>query len=210
MTVLGRGEVFATPDRATIRLGAQAQANEAAVAQSAVNESMAKAVAGIQKLGIEQRSIRTLGLNLFPVYSGHGPGGESEEPRVTGYRAANTIEVTVDDLTLVGKIIDAGVAAGVNRLEGVSFELRDDLPQRNQALRRAIEAAKSKAKAMAPALEVKLGKLREVIEGGIAIEPPQPFFARGVRSTFAAAETPVQPGELRVEASVTLRYEIIP
>jgi hypothetical protein len=112
----------------------------------------------------------------------HRSGRESEEPRVTGYR-------------------------GANRLDGVSFELRDDLPQRNQALQRAIEEAKSKAGAMVPALDVKLGKLREVIEGGIAVEPPRPLFARAARSTFGAAETPVQPGELRVEASVTLRYD---
>ena len=210
LTVSGRGEVFATPDRAVIRLGAEAQAKEAAAAQSTVNQTMAKALAEIQKLGIEQRSIRTLGLNLFPVYASPGSARQNEEPRVTGYRAANTIEVTVNDLTLVGKIIDTGMAAGVNRLEGVSFELRDDLPQRSQALQRAIEEAKSKAQAMAPALDAKLGRLREVIEGGVAVEPPQPFFARGMRASFGAAETPVQPGELRVEASVTLRYEIVP
>ena len=211
LTVSGKGEVFATPDRAVIRLGAEAQAKEAASAQSTVNQTMAKALAELQKLGIEQSSIRTLGLNLFPVYASPGSVRQTEEPRVTGYRAANTIQVTVNDLTLVGKIIDTGVAAGVNRLEGVTFDLRNDLPQRSQALQRAIEEAKEKAKAMAPALDVKLGKLREVIEGGVVIEPPQPLFARGMRASFsAAAETPVQPGELRVEASVTLRYEIDP
>jgi uncharacterized protein YggE len=210
VTVSGRGEVFATPDRAIIRLGAQAETNEASAAQSIVNQIMAKALADIQKLGIEQRSIRTLGLTLFPVYAPHRPGTEFEEPKVWGYRAANTIQVTVDDLTLVGKIIDTGVAAGANRLDGVSFELRNDLPQRTQALQRAIEEAKAKAKAMAPTLEVKLGRLREAIEGGISVEPPQPMFARAERAAFASAQTPVEPGELRVEASVTLRYEILP
>lgn len=210
LTVGGRGEVFARPDRAVIRLGAQAQATEAAAAQATVNEVMQKGLDEIKKLGIAERAIRTSGLNLYPVYTNPRPDRDGEEPRVAGYRAANTIQITIDDLALVGKIIDAGVSAGANRLEGVTFELRDDLPQRKQALERAIEEAKSKARAMAPALDVKLGKLREVIEGGIAIEPPQPLFARTMRASFGAADTPVQPGELRVEATVTLRYEIIP
>jgi uncharacterized protein YggE len=210
LTVMGRGEVMAAPDRAVVRLGAQAQAADAAAAQSTVNQTITKALADLRKLGIEQRSIQTAGLNLFPVYAPHRPGSESDEPRVTGYRAANTIQVALDDLALVGKVIDTGVAAGVNRLEGVTFELRNDLPQRSEALRRAIEEAKSKAKTMAPALEVKLGRLREVVEGGISIEPPQPILAKAERFAMSATSTPVQPGELRVEATVTLRYEIAP
>ena len=210
LTVGGRGEVFARPDRALVRLGAQAQAEDAAAAQASVNEVMKKALDQIKKLGIAERFIRTSGLNLYPVYTNPGPDRAAEEPRVAGYRAANTIQITVDDLALIGKIIDAGVSSGANRLEGVTFELRDDRSQRKQAMEQAIAEARSKAMAMAPALEVKLGKLREVIEGGVAIEPPQPLFARTMRASFGAADTPVQPGELRIEASVTLRYEILP
>lgn len=209
ITVAGRGEVFATPDRAIVRLGVQEQAETAAAAQASVNEAMTKALDQLKKMGISERSIRTSGLNLFPIYSTQRPGEEGEDPRVAGYRAANTVQITLDDLTLVGKAIDAGITAGVNRLEGVNFELRDDLPQRSEALQHAIEQAMTKAKVMAPALDVKLGKLREVIEGGIAVEPPQPLFGREMRAAFAVTDTPVQPGEIRVEASVTLRYEIV-
>src|SRR5690606_5156162 len=69
LTVAGRGEVFATPDRAIVRLGAEAQAPEATDAQAKVNENMTKALAEIRKVGVEQNAIQTMGLNLFPVYS---------------------------------------------------------------------------------------------------------------------------------------------
>lgn len=120
LTVNGDGEVSAPPDRATVRLGATTQADEAAAAQSSVNGTLQKALDAIQKVGIPQRSIRTTGLTLSPVYAPQKLASP-ETPRVVAYRAANTIEVTVDDLKLMGAVIDAGVTAGANRLEGVSF-----------------------------------------------------------------------------------------
>ena len=209
VAVSGRGEVSAKPDHATVRLGAQVDAETAAEAQSGVNEIMNKVLAQIKELGISERSIRTSSLNLHPIYQ-QRPRGNNGEAEISGYSASNTVQVSLDNLDLIGKVIDAGMAAGVNRLEGVSFELRNDQSQRNDALILAIGEARAKAAAMAPALGVKLGPLREVVEGGVSIDPPQPFLGR--RAAFMSTEmaTPIQPGEVRLEASVTLRYDIIP
>ncbi len=209
LTATGHGEVTAPPDHATVRLGAEAQAEDADAAQAAVNATMQKALKQIRKAGVAERSIQTLGLRLTPVYSSPKPGHESEPPRVVAYRAANTIQVQVDDLPLVGKVIDAGVQAGANRLEGVSFELKDDLPPRLRALRQAADEAKAKARAMAEALGVELVHVREATEGGVSIQPRQEMLAGAARAMGATA-TPVHPGELRIQATVTLRYEIGP
>ncbi|MBI1194857.1 MAG: DUF541 domain-containing protein, partial [Gammaproteobacteria bacterium] len=175
------------------------------------NQTMAKALAAVKKLGVEEKFVQTMGLNLFPVYAQQRSSRiepENQEPRIAGYRAENTIQVTLNDLGLVGKVIDAGIDAGLNRLEGVSFDLRNDTPQRQEALIHAIEEARAKAQVMAPALGVKLGDLREVFEEGSAA-PPRPLNFRAERFAMAASDTPVQPGQMRIEASVTLRYEII-
>ena len=210
LTVAGRGEVFAPPDRAIVRLGAEAQAKEAAEAQLMANQTVVKTVEAIKKLGIPEPAIRTSSLNLYPVYAPHRPDADSDEPRITGYRAVNTIEVRIDDMALVGKVIDAGMRSGVTRLEGISFHLRNELPQRSAALKLAIDEAEVKARAMAEALNVKLGKPRQVIEGRAGDEPVQPLFRQAERFAMASAGTPVQPGELRVEATVTIRFEIEP
>src|SRR6185436_1463463 len=137
LTVTGNGEATAAPDHAVVRLGAAAQAEEAAAAQTSVNEVMQKALAAIEKVGIAKKSIRTSGLALTPVYSPNR-ADRSSEPRIVAYRAGNTIEVTVEDVKLIGKVIDAGLTAGVNRLEGVTFGLQNDLPQRTLALSKAV------------------------------------------------------------------------
>ena len=208
LSVVGNGKVAAKPDHATVRLGAQINRKTATEAQAAVNEIMNKALAEIKALGIPEKAIRTSSLNLYPIHDQQRPSRNSDDqPGIIGYSASNTVQVSLDNLDLIGKVIDAGMKTGVNRLEGVSFELRNDTEQRRSALVLAINEARAKASAMAPALEVTLGPISEVIEGGVSIEPPRPF---GAQRTFMAAEmaTPVQPGEVQVEASVTLRYEI--
>lgn len=207
LTVTGNGEVSAAPDLAVVRLGATAQAEEAAAAQVNVNDVMQRALAEIEKLGIPRRSIRTTGLTLAPVYSSQR-SDRPVEPKVVAYRAANVIEVTVTDLKLVGKVIDAGLRAGANRLEGVSFSLEDDLPQRMKALEKAVQEARSKAKTMARALDVSLGPVREVSEGGVHILRQERFAANRAMMAADAVQTPVEPGEIRVQASVTIHYDL--
>ncbi len=69
LTVSGTGEIAAPPDRATVRLGAEAQAENASEAQAQVNDIVQKALQGVKAVGIEERKIQTSGISLFPVYA---------------------------------------------------------------------------------------------------------------------------------------------
>lgn len=208
LAVSGEGEASARPDHATVRLGAEAQAETAAQAQSQVNAIMQRATNAIRAAGIAERNIQTTGLQLSPVYE-RQRGGDESAPRVIAYRARNTIEVEIDNLTLVGQVVDAGVEAGANRIESVQFELRDDAAARALALQRAVAQARAKATVLANAAEVRLLNIEELNESGVnVIPPPRPF--RDTMVMRAEATTPIQPGELRVQASVSLRYRIAP
>jgi uncharacterized protein YggE len=208
VNVSGQGETQAAPDRATVRLGAQAQGVDATTAQSKVNVVLQAALTRIRALGIEEKRIRTENLSLFPVYENQKPGDENP-PRITGYRASNVLAVEVENLTLVGRVIDTGLAAGINNVEGVSFDLKNDDAARAQALERAVAQAKSKAETLARALGMRLNGVVEVNEGGISVNPPQPMYRRMAMASMDAA-TPVQPGEVSVSASVTIRYRLSP
>ena len=107
----------------------------------------------------------------------------------------------------MGEVIDAALEAGANQLEGVSFELQDDLASRQAALRNAVAEARAKAEAMADALGVRLVSILSVNEGPVAIERPMMEMARAA-SLQQGAPTPVSPGEVSVAASVTIRYQI--
>jgi uncharacterized protein YggE len=183
------------------------QASTARAAQNQVNTIAQKILAEVEKLGVKREEIQTSQLSLFPIYAQQKPG-EEEPPRVVAYRAANTVSVRLSDLKLVGPVVDAGLAAGSNQVEGVSFGLRNDQAARLQALKEASHEAKRKAEAIAEALGVKLGALHEVVESGNSVQPmfATAMFARGGGREDAAA--PVSPGQVTVNASVTVRYVI--
>ncbi len=207
LTVRGSGEVAARPDQAVIRLGAVVQAGEASEAQHGVNRILENAVERIKALSIPENKITTVGLSLSPVYAGRGrSGGHDEEPRIVGYRARSSIEVEVEDTGKAGEVIDAGISTGANQVEGISFGLKDDTPYRLQALRMAMENARLKARKMAEAGGFVLGAVKEVVEQQSDLISPRGAVVRALASAEAA--TPVQPGEIRVEASVMVKYRI--
>jgi len=131
------------------------------------------------------------------------------EPRIVAYRAGNTIEITVEQVDLVGGVIDAGLTAGANQLQGISFGLKNDLPQRTRALALAAEDAEAKAQTIARALHVRLSGVLEITEGGVHVVPQREYFAGARAMAAEAMRTPVESGEVQVQATVTVRYEIL-
>lgn len=211
ISVTGRAEVAARPDLAVVRLGATVQAETAAEAHGRVSQIMAAAIEQIRALGIPEEDISTASLNIFPVYSQPRPREETFEPRIIGYRASSTIRIELTNLDAVGGVIDTAIAAGANQFEGLSFELRDDSAIRMRALRQASQQARAKAEAIASALDVRLEGLQEAAEANAGVVYPQmQRFAGREMLAMDAAATPVQPGQVRVEAVVTLSYRVSP
>lgn len=208
LSVSGKGEVSARPDRATVNLGAVWQAEQAAEAQRQVNRVMQQAAQQIRGLNIPEESISTVGLSLEPVYAQPGRGQQEFEPRIVGFRARNTIRIRVDDLSKIGPVLDVGIGAGANEIQGIQFELKNDVEARREALRRAVGDARVKAETIAEALGVKLAHVAEVAEAEVGFRPPEPFFAGRMVQATIGMETPVLPGQIQVQANVTLRYRI--
>ena len=208
LTVSGSGNARVAPDEATVRLGVVAQAPTARAAQDQVNKVANAVLDAIRKQGVPADDIQTSGLSLSPLYSQNRSGAENQAPKITGYQASNSVTVRLDDLTKVGPVIDAGLSAGANTLDGVEFGLRNDEAARGQALADAARAARAKAETLAKALGLRLGEILEVAEGGISVSPPpMPRFSR-MAMAESMDSTPVSAGQVGVTASVTIRYRI--
>ena len=209
LTVGGRGEVSVAPDRAVLRLGAVAQAAKASEAQGQVNQVVQNIVKSIKSLGVADKNIATIDLSIYPVYGNQQPEpqGQTTQPVIRGYRASNIIRVQIEKLESLGGIIDVGLNAGANRIEGLSFDLIDDGESRAQALHLATEEADIKANAIAKAMGVEIVGIKQISEAGISLVRPQ--MDSGPVFSARAAATPVQAGQVRVEASLTVSYYII-
>jgi uncharacterized protein YggE len=207
LTVSGNGEARVAPDEVTVRLGVLGQAPNARAAQEQVNRIANAILDAVRKLGVAADDIQTQDLNLNPVYS-QSQGQEGSEPRITGYQASNVVAIRLEKLELAGPVIDAGLAAGANRLDGVAFGLRNDRAARGKALTAAVAEARAKAQALARALNVRLVRILDVAEGGIQVAPQPLYKARMALEMSASSDTPVSSGQVGVSGAVTVRWEI--
>lgn len=210
IVVNGAGEVQAAPDEATVQLGVVAQSDNARQAQSEASRIAGAILAAVARLGVPEKAVQTSQLVLTPRYEQPDPQQRGyRDPRIVGYEASNVVSIRLEDLTKIGPVIDAGIEAGANRVDGVGFGLKDDAAARRQALEMAVAEARAKASTLASAAGVSLGPILEIQESGVAVYKPQ-MAMRGMVSMEArmAADTPVSPGEITVSANVMIRYRI--
>ncbi|MEO6907491.1 MAG: SIMPL domain-containing protein [Abditibacteriaceae bacterium] len=208
LTVSGQAEVMATPDRANINLGAEAQENDAASATAKVNSIMNRALVSIKKLGIKDDAIQTTQVNLYPVYA-NLRSNDLGPAKVVAYRATNSVQISVDDLSLISRVLDAANAAGANVQNGVNFELRDDTVTKAGALRKAAAEARTKAQSLADALGVRLVEISSVSEGGVNVIYPRAY-GGAMMMAADSASTPIQSGQITISANISLTYVISP
>jgi len=198
----GQGTVSGKPDQATVDLAIVTQAQTAQDAANQNANQTTQVLNQLKQLLGNNADIKTLNYSLSPNYT-YPPNGQ---PVLTGFTANNTVEVTVSDLTLPGKVIDTAVQAGANRVQGLSFSIKDDQPLRSQALRAAALQARAHADSIALGLGVHVGAVISAAEGvGIRV-------LTGSLGAAAApqAPTPVQPGTVDITATVTLEVELVP
>src|SRR6266481_3047573 len=129
LVVTGNARILATPDEATVRLGIVRQAPTAQAAQEQASAAAQEILSAVQKAGAPANQIQTARLVLSPVYAPRNPDSR-DAPRIVAYSATNTVSVRLTNLSLIGPVIDAGLKAGANQIEGVGFGLRNDLPSR--------------------------------------------------------------------------------
>src|SRR5262245_58155153 len=110
LVVNGTAQVLAAPDEATVRLGIVRQAPTAQAAQEQANTVAKEILAVITKLGVPANQIQTARLILSPAYAPRGPESR-DAPRIVAYNATNTVSVRLDNLSLIGAVIDGGLKA---------------------------------------------------------------------------------------------------
>jgi uncharacterized protein YggE len=117
-----------------------------------------------------------------------------------------TVEIRI--LDRVGAVIEEVLKAGANSFQGLHWGLRDEQSVRLSALKQAAAKAREKAAVLSEALQVKLARVLSIHEGGHMVRPAAPMARMAMEAS--AGEVPVSPGELKIEATVTLVYEVSP
>ena len=201
IAVTGQGEVVAEPDMATVRVGVTHQDRDAEQAMLRASQGAAQVLGRLQGLGIEGRDLQTSTVSLNPVWSNRN--ASSEPAQITGFVANITVTVRVRDLPILGLVLDEVVEDGANQLGGIQFGFQDPDPLMEQARRDAVADGRAKAMVLADAAGVELGALQSLSEQG-AVRPQPMMMEMAARD----ASVPIAAGELSLNASVSMVYQI--
>lgn len=207
VSVSATGQADAVPDAArasitvevTDPLSAPKAQQDAAVAATAVIEALGAA-------GVDDADIATQGISVAPVYNYTSEGGQEQ----LGYRAAQTITVTLRDLTTAGATLDAVVAAGGNaaRVDSLTPFVVDPTVAANKARAQAVDIATAQAKQYAELLGFTLGPVASVSESSSTIAPPPVAYDAAAAAPAEKVPTPIEPGTTQVSVTLNVAWSI--
>jgi uncharacterized protein YggE len=209
ITVTGMSEISYKPDTAVVVLGADMDeiGGTAGSVQDKVNIIMNSIVESIKKLKIPSEDIRTIRMDINPIYRQDKDNGREI---LDGYHASHRLSITTQELNLTGQIIDAAISAGATTIDYVKFELKDSGSAKLEALKRATEDAQKKAGVMAAALGLKIVSANKANEGMVqVVTDTQETWGRTLKFNAAAMSsnsTAIQENEIIVRAQVSMEF----
>lgn len=206
LSVSASGSVRYNPDMAEFTVMVTSTQKDAARATAKVADLMSALRKALLASGIPAADIASSGYTVNPEWEWIAT---TKSRVLKGYTSTHVVRVTVRDLQLLGKAIDATVNAGAGNVDGLRyFRSRiDDV--RREALALAVRSAKADAESIASAAGGKLGNLLE-----LDYNQPQSIMpvmrAQMMEKSQMAPETEIVPGEQEFSVSVNSRWQFLP
>jgi uncharacterized protein YggE len=204
ITVVGYGEAFGEPDRATVQVGVETFAPTVGEATTANETALGAVMDALLAAGIPQKDLQTSNYSVWAeqVYGDRGPEG------IAGYRVSNMVTVTIRDIALVDDVIGAATEAGANSIYGVNFSVADTVALQAEARAEAMADARQRAESLAELAGVAVGDVVQISE--VVGQPmPVPMFANNNFAMEQAAGGPgISPGQLSVQMPVQVTFAI--
>lgn len=201
-TIVAQGvaTVQRAPDQAFVSFATETRAPEPQEAQQRNAAVMTKVRDELRRAEIPDDAIETASFNLREEVD-YVDG--KRVPR--GYVVTNVIEVRVDDLDSLGELIDDVIEAGATSVHNVRFDLEKREEAEREAVRLAVADARGRAEAAAAGAGLRLERVTRIEEHGRQgpVRPPVPMM-RAMAAEADAPSTPVAPGEIAIDARVTL------
>lgn len=199
------GEAQFVPDRAAVYVGVETRATTAAAAARDNAQRQRAIIDAVIAAGVAREQISTENYSVAPNTR---YDQTTQRSSVVGYIVSNVVRIEVRRIDQVGSVLDAALAKGANQINSLDFFSSNSDSARHVAMTQAVMRARADAETLARAAGGGLGAL---IELSTADAGPRPMYRLNVRSAeVAAAPTPIEPGQQRVQISVNARWRFVP
>ena len=149
VVVSARVEVEALPDIARLQLQISETRDTAADAKNRVDQRTARVLTAVREQGIADEDIQASQIRIYPDYE-----WDDGKRILRGQRVERSIDLSLNDLSRYGAVLDGLVQAGITELGNVSF----DLSNRDALMAQAVQAAMADANAKAATLVAGFGR----------------------------------------------------
>jgi uncharacterized protein len=200
LKVTGEGIVTVQPNRAIVTLGVVTESPNLQEAQRNNAERSNNVIQALLSAGIKRDNIKTTTYRIDLNYD-----YKDGEQIFRGYRVTNMIEVIIDDIKEVGKIIDLAVENGANSVTNINMTVRNKEMYYDQALSKAVENAQHKARQIGDTLGVSVNQIPYKVKEITERQNDRPReMVLGISTDSAA--TPIEPGLMEIKAIVEASF----
>jgi len=198
------GESQFVPDRAAVYVGVETRAATAAAAARDNAQRQRAVIDAVIAAGVSREQISTENYSVAP--NTHYDQA-TQRSTVVGYIVSNVVRIEVRRIDQVASVLDAALAKGANQINSLDFFASNSDSARHVAMTLAVARARADAETLARAAGGSLGAL---VELSTADAGPRPMYRLDVRNAMAAAApTPIEPGQQRVQVTVNARWRFI-
>lgn len=150
INVSGDAEVKVVPDRVSVMFGVETRGKDLEAVSSQTDAAVKRVIAAARQLGVDEGDIQTDVIHVDISYDDKSHG------TISYYTTDKGIQVVLKDVAKFEPLLQAGLKAGANKIDGVEFSTSEFRKYRDQARAMAVKAAIQKAHDLAAAAGLRI------------------------------------------------------
>ena len=159
--VTGRAEIFVKPDRVRMAFGVSEKSKDLKTGSDNIGKVLGKALSFLKNSGIQDKHIQTSHVSIRPEFHFDG---NTRETSLLVYALSQSFAVTLEEPAKYEEIFRTLLGLGINEVQDVSFSTSESQKHQDEALVAAVKAAEKKARLLADAAGLTLGKAISIQE----------------------------------------------
>ena len=197
--VTGEGIVYATPYMVNISISIEKEGLDL----KNLRQKNGEAVAQVLQLLSKELSMENFQTSYVSLY-------KDDYNKLNKYRVVQNINIKLEDISKYDNLMNAIFDAGVNRIDGISFGVKNKEKLLQEARIAAIDDARKKALLYAVSLDQNIGKaiqIKEVNSHFNDIQPVERMSKMSLGST--GNDNTLAVGKIAIEAQVNVAFELL-
>lgn len=208
ITVTGEGRVEEVPDQAEMSFTINTKNKVLTQAKNENDEKLAKMLAAVKELKIEEKHIMMSNISISPHYRWVN---ETRKQVFEAYNVNRSLRITLVKLEDYEQLLTRLIDSGVDQVHAIQFDFKNARKLKEEALTKAVKHAASRAQIIADAAGVSLGKPMNISIRG-ATPPPMPVMhsraMMAADSEGGSSHAETLPGLKAVSEQVTVVYHV--